>query len=68
MIAASFARDPRADGIQDAVRNLSQLDEHCLIAFLLGYKSNDQAFLSLIDEWLRSNRAMNARVLAPGGD
>jgi hypothetical protein len=60
--AASFTRDARWQEIRDAVQALSPLDHRCLISFLLGYKSWDREFLALIEEWLKSNGAMNARI------
>ena len=56
------APDPRYKEISDAVRVLSPLDDRCLLAFLLGYKSCDEQFLTVIEEWLESNRSMNARI------
>lgn len=58
----NFVRDPRCEAIADAVRGLSPLDEHCLLGFLMGYKACDREFLTAIEEWLESNRAMNARI------
>jgi hypothetical protein len=60
--SASFVHDPRWEEIQRAVQDLSPLDERCLLAFLLGYKSRDSEFLTLVAEWLESNRAMNRRI------
>lgn len=60
----SFIQDPRWEGLADAVRGLSSFDDHCLLGFLMGYKACDREFLTLIAEWLESNRAMNARIAA----
>jgi hypothetical protein len=61
---ASFAPDPRWEAIQRGVQGLTPFDDRCLLAFLLGYKSGDSEFLTVIAEWLESNRAMNARIQA----
>jgi hypothetical protein len=60
--ASGFVRDPRWEAIRQAVQHLSPFDDRCLLAFLLGYKSRDAEFLSLIEEWLKSNDAVNARI------
>ena len=56
--------------IRDELGALSAVDAASLLGFLVGYKSRDQQFLSLLEEWLKSGRAMNARIAArlKGGD